>query len=271
MARNRHKAVFDYPWCIYCGGQTVATTVDHVPAIMMFDQRIRPKGLEFPSCAACNNGTRKSELVASLLSRVFPDATSSKDQAEVKQLFSSVNNNIPGLLEEMQVGRARAKFAAQRHGNPAGGFLDWNGPLVSAHLDAFAAKLGFAFHYYATGNPIPPGGGVVSAIHSNVDAVLGRIPSDVFDVLGDPQTLAQGAKNVGEQFRFASVRDENRNMSISFASFRESFSVTTYGAAVAEMLLVDGVMPAKLFQPGDLQKPVLGAEFPRISFNWIAR
>jgi hypothetical protein len=53
--RNRrvHAAVLDgCPWCVYCGGDVPATTVDHVPSIIMFAQRQRPKGLAFGSCEA---------------------------------------------------------------------------------------------------------------------------------------------------------------------------------------------------------------------------
>jgi hypothetical protein len=64
--RRAHDALLQaHPWCIYCGAP--ADSVEHMPPIIMFRGRQRPKGLEFPSCLACNNGTSHSDLVASLL------------------------------------------------------------------------------------------------------------------------------------------------------------------------------------------------------------
>jgi len=64
------------PGCIYCAGAAVATTIEHMPPISMFEGRQRPKGLEFPSCGKCNNGTGHSDLVAAMLARTWPDSKS---------------------------------------------------------------------------------------------------------------------------------------------------------------------------------------------------
>ena len=78
-----------------------ATTIDHVPPRIMFRDRYRPKGLEFPSCRSCNEVTKHCDLVAAMLGRVYPDAKTDKDREEFKKLLQSINNNIPGLLQEM--------------------------------------------------------------------------------------------------------------------------------------------------------------------------
>jgi hypothetical protein len=82
-----------------------------MPPVMMFRGKHRPKGLEFPSCKACNHGTSKSDLVASLLGRVWPDASTELEHKEFKKLLSAIRNNVPGLLEEMQIGKAGQKLA----------------------------------------------------------------------------------------------------------------------------------------------------------------
>ena len=64
------------PGCIYCAGAAIATTIEHMPPISLFEGRQRPKGLEFPACEACNNGTGHSDLVAAMLARTWPDAKS---------------------------------------------------------------------------------------------------------------------------------------------------------------------------------------------------
>jgi hypothetical protein len=73
--KRAHSAVLEAcPYCIYCGGEVPAVSIDHVPPRAMFRGRRRPKGLEFASCKNCNEGTGRADLVAALLSRVAPDA-----------------------------------------------------------------------------------------------------------------------------------------------------------------------------------------------------
>ena len=94
--RRAHAAVLDgCPWCIYCGGDTPATTVDHVPPIIMFAQRRRPKGLEFGSCEPCNGGTKHADLVAAMIGRSMPDSKMDADREEMKGIFSAVEITFP--------------------------------------------------------------------------------------------------------------------------------------------------------------------------------
>jgi len=60
-----------------------------MPPVMMFIRKQRPKGLEFPSCRKCNNGTSKSDLVASLVGRLSVDPSADVEAAEITKLFSS--------------------------------------------------------------------------------------------------------------------------------------------------------------------------------------
>ena len=110
----------------------------------MFRSRRRPKGLEFASCLSCNGGTRLADLVAALLCRVYPDSNGANEKEELERLLTSVKNNVPGLLQEMHIGRAGQKIARRRLPvSTDGGFLRTDGPLVSNHMQTFASKLGF--------------------------------------------------------------------------------------------------------------------------------
>lgn len=102
--KKAHSRVLETcPTCIYCGGVVPAASIDHVPPRAMFRGKRRPKGLEFASCKSCNEGSARADLVASLLSRVAPDARDEEETAELKKLLSGVSNNVPGLLEEMHL------------------------------------------------------------------------------------------------------------------------------------------------------------------------
>lgn len=63
---------------------------------MMFKAKQRPDGLVFPACDECNQGTSHSDLVASMLGRVYPDAADDADRADIQKTIQAVANNVPG-------------------------------------------------------------------------------------------------------------------------------------------------------------------------------
>jgi hypothetical protein len=133
-----HAAILaDGPGCIYCAGENVATTIEHMPPISLFEGGQRPKGLEFPACHRCNTATGHSDLVAAMLARSWPDANSEVQRKDVVKILAAVANNVPGVLQEMNIGRASEKFARKRYNlssevHP----LRADGPLLtSADLD----------------------------------------------------------------------------------------------------------------------------------------
>ena len=186
--------------CIYCAGTAVATTIEHMPPISIFDGRQRPKGLEFPACDACNSGTKHSDLVAAMLARCWPDAEPSSRQKDAKKYLSAVANNVPGVLQEMFIERGAEKLARKRHNIPADAHpFRMDGPLLTAHLETFAAKMGFALHYELT-------------------------------------ALRQGEKSVGSQFLYSHAAGESDHM-LYFASFNLSFAVGGITALDRSILL----------------------------------
>ena len=214
----------DNPGCIYCAGENIATTIEHMPPIMMFENRQRPKGLEFPACGPCNNSTGHSDLVAALLARVLPEAASDLQQRDLKKLLAAVSNNIPQVLIEMNIGRAGEKLARKHHNIPQDMHPFRVGPLLTAHLETFAAKLGFALHCELRGMPIPSSGGVKPMWFSNLQMLNGEIPEILFQMLPSPSTLRQGAKSAGTQFLYSYAEGESDHM-LYFASFNQSFAV----------------------------------------------
>ena len=136
--RRRHQHILEDSTCIYCGGVSPATTVEHMPPRVIFWRRDRPKGLEFPSCEQCNNGTRLSDQVAGLMSRIYPNSTNSEHGEEFRRLLRAIRNNCPGLLEEMEIGPGGQNLLRKRApADVEGGFLRI-GPLVHSHMQVFA-------------------------------------------------------------------------------------------------------------------------------------
>jgi hypothetical protein len=250
-----HAAILaDAPGCIYCAGENVATTIEHMPPISMFEGRQRLKGFEFPACQACNNNTGHSDLVAAMLSRLWPDAESEIQKRDVKKLVSAVSNNIPLLLTEMEVGRGGQKMARKHHNIPADThLLRVDGPLVTVHLETFAAKIGFALHYEMKGAPVPASGGVRPMWFSNLQALNGQIPEILFQMLPSPSTLRQGAKSAGTQFLYSYATGESNHM-LYFASFNQSFAVGGITALDRSIYLENRDDEFPIIRPGQFRR-----------------
>lgn len=257
---NRHRAqIFRKSggMCIYCGGAAAATTIDHMPPRSMFDRKDRPAGLEFAACEPCNKGASLADLVCALLGRIYPDAQEPEALKEVTSYLRAVRNNVPGLLEEMAVPAAREKHELGRLGlsRDQGGLLRIGGPIALRHLEVFGARLGMAMHFEQTGQILPPEGGVYVRIYANVEIAEGKIPEAVFDILPEPRTLAQGRKNVEQQFRYGVRATDDEKMTMSYASFRLSFASLSFASTDLRALRLADHLPADAvpFRPGALQ------------------
>jgi hypothetical protein len=147
------------PFCIYCGGTERATTIDHMPPRIMFRVSIGLANLNSrPATTAIS--AKATDQFAAYIGRLYPDPTTATDQDDVRKVLIGLKNNLPGVLQEMYVGRAGQKLASKRVRPPdSGGFLRLDGPLATKHLDIFGSKLGLAMHFEATGNALPRNGG----------------------------------------------------------------------------------------------------------------
>jgi hypothetical protein len=168
-------------------------------------------------------------MVASLLSRSYPDPVGDQELPEFRKLMLGVRNNIPGLLEEMKIGAGGQKLARisvpDNWSSAAGGFARVSGPLVSRYMWMFAAKLGLALHFESTGTPIPCSGALRPRWYSNVDHLRGEIPRELLDALPEPLTLRQGRKEVSDQFEYSCRVAPDLSFGLYFATFRNSFAV----------------------------------------------
>lgn len=254
--KRAHAAILEAcPDCIYCGGKRRANTIEHMPPRAMFLGKKRPKGLEFASCESCNAGTSHADLVASLIGRFWPDPPDEHTRKETRGLFTAVNNNIPGLLSEMSI-PDDAEQAAHRHRlglNAPGGFLRTNGPLVSAHMQTFAYKIGFALYYEVTKKIVPTGGAVAARWFSNAERMAGQYPPADYDFLLPRQTLRQGKFEVADQFGYQWRMTEDERSGIFVSEFRRSFAVVSFVTLDSNLLSdAETKHPIRACRPGDL-------------------
>jgi len=250
----RERLLATCPTCIFCGGNELATTVDHVPPRVMFNLRHRPKGMEFSACRPCNDGSRKAELVAGMLARMLPDPEPGMPQDEQRALIHSVNSNVPGLLEEMQPSkRQNVLFNSQRFLLPRGigGALNAGGPILNQAMMLFGAKLGMALFYHDLGRVLPSEGAVFVRWYSSYDAFTDQLPNEIIGLMGAPTSIQQGKWSVGEQFLFSRAIPIERTMAAHMVSFRQSFGILTFSADDHHQM--DSAPQDHVFRPGCLR------------------
>lgn len=193
------------PWCIYCPDP--ATTADHMPPTAMFTP-FRPNEMVFPSCLACNSGTRQSDQVASFFSTISLNDLTPDVLALFRRLLSGVSNNVPGFIDEIRMPAAAHKFALQRARlPPEAGILKVDGPIASYHMERFAAKLGFAMHYEKTLNRVGPAGGVAFRWYSNANIINDNVLEYAESRFWGPETLRQGRQHASDRFEYRWVTD----------------------------------------------------------------
>jgi hypothetical protein len=221
-----------------------------------FDQRQRPKGLEFPTCDGCNHRTRLTDLVAPLLGRVYPDSENDPNKKELKKLLAAVRNNVPGLLQEMMVdepGQTAARRTIPKM--PAGSaVLRANGPILTKHMITFGAKLGLAFHFEAHGAFLPQEGGVQSMYFTNVNAARDELPMQIINLLPRAQTLRQGRKDVLDQFSYSFRLTDEKRHSVFYAVFRQSFAIAAVTALDRSEFLMKNADKYPVVVPGDFRR-----------------
>jgi hypothetical protein len=218
-----------HPWCVYCGGSVPAEDVDHVPSKMMFRSKHRPKGLEVPSCRACNNGSSKFEVIANAFGRIGFGELPKIDRTEFLQLLGDAEANNPGFHDEIK-GWRLSPADAERLGLPLGsGTFATDGPIVAAAMARFAAKLGFALHWVETGGRIVPAGGAVLARwYTNNNKLEGTFPDRIFGILGPKTSLTQGKWTVEDRFSYSFGIADTKRMGMYFAAFQFSFSTLAF-------------------------------------------
>lgn len=194
--------------CIYC--TAAPTTIEHMPPLVLFLKRQRPKGLEFAACQECNNRTKGADAVAALFSRLSQRDTdpfwSSKDGIALRH---TVERDAPGVREEVfdkpedgpRWVRGRNGLLTQKI------IIEADSPRLKAYLDVFAAKLGMALYREHVGHPLPMEGGVQTIWYLNAGLSEEGAHAHL-SILPIPGELKQGSFTSREQFAYRYNCDE---------------------------------------------------------------
>jgi hypothetical protein len=225
-----------------------------MPPRMMFRMSQRPKGLEFPSCGPCNQGTSRLDVVAAFMARTFPGVTNDADAEEWDKVMGEVRRIAPDLLQEMWVPRDEMLTMLEDEGisDPKLAAFYAGGPILGAHMQAFAAKVGFALHYEATGTVVPMEGRVQVRWYTSGEMVGDRLPSDLLSSVGTPQIMQQGKVTSKEEFEYGWGKFiEKPEVRLYYAKVREAFTIAAFVVSTEESLPFS-VNHLATFSPGEL-------------------
>lgn len=250
--RDYNRLLKEYPMCAYCGGTSSADTVDHCPPISMFVKRDRPKGLETPSCNACNQGAKECENLVAFLGQMKFGQIGEAGVQHFSELCRHMMNNHPALVDALRPTIGQKRYI-ERLSNAVGddfGVLDLRQPIVSRNILLFGAKLAMSLHFHQRKEVLPPNGRIAVMFFSNQNVLEETVPHHLFDMLPDTKTLRQGQKEVGGQFLYSSGATTDSDATAHWASFGDALCFFMF----AGTRINSGSLPSDhIFRPGCLK------------------
>lgn len=211
QSRQRTEAFLAGKYCVFCGGTVPATTIEHAPPRVMFVQKLRPKGHEFPACNRCNNGTSQQDQVAALM------------------LFSTAETFFPGKFrrdfEKAALGVANNAAAAINYINTDAENEIWtntdapdqeilaipvNKRLFSQWLNPWAAKQACAMWYQQTGLILSEEQQILVSWKTNPLDVGDDFLAFITENLTNGFHLSQGKKSFEDQFFYNFAIDDSK-------------------------------------------------------------
>ncbi|POO54379.1 hypothetical protein CPJ18_02465 [Agrobacterium rosae] len=187
--------------CVYCNSKP--TTVEHMPPLMLFNNRIRPYGLTFPSCTECNNKTKGADAAASFISRIPKSGPGDFLYSQAGQkLLAAFRRDAPLAHHEFMLTPKRNVLLK----NSAGILLKsvemrLNGANFVRHMNVFSAKIAMALFYEHTGSALPDCGIVQAAWYTN-HGLSEEHAHAMLNILPGQGELKQGEFTVWDQFAY---------------------------------------------------------------------
>jgi hypothetical protein len=236
-------------YCCFCGGNEIATSVDHVPPRTCFVERAAPEGFEFPACDRCQGATRLDELAFGMFVRLSDPSDENYRSAEVQKIVQGIRNNLPHLspivgLSTIDRRRAlRAKGLTVPPGKtvaeiPMVGFP----PAIDAYIHRYARKLAAALYYKEKGNPIGLDfviwtGWTAATDKRQMEGYLQVAAMSPFRTVGTRINL-----NFGDRFGYKCDKADDNDLFTAVAQFGQGL--------VIAMLVADGESAIEIDEDG---------------------
>lgn len=239
------RVLTKHPNCIYCGGTVPACSIDHCPPTGIFDGRQRPRGLEFPACDDCHEGTRAIDQIVGVFSRVLVPADAAIDREEIGKHIRGLFNNHPEIALLLG-GKSRRPMVLE--GREVYEVSIDDPERIARIQEAFGARFALAMYHEQFGKPAPANARIAVRWYSNAELFAGQYPEEVVRAMGASHTLTAGKFSVDAQFRYWWAATSEQMFGV-FAVFRESFALM----AVVRTDADDDEHDESLWSPGFLK------------------
>ena len=241
-ATKRRKAILSKcPYCIFCGGNVPATTIEHCPPRSFFQNKQWPEGFEFPSCEDCNHGTSDDDLLVAMLGRLDPFTERGDLDGRHNGLMRAVSNQFPDLFTKLIPLTARdARNRNRKLGlSPAPGQTHLDVPVISVPVElhvavcTFGRKLAKAIYYLGSSEIFPANGCLILSWFSNEEIVkLGKY--QMLDIMkgigGVVPILVRSGKLLNDQFSFKISMSDDKDLFALQVLLGKSFGFVVFGS-----------------------------------------
>lgn len=220
-SRSRAEILSGEMRCVYCTAKP--DSVEHMPPRAIFGPGMRPSGLEFASCEACNFASRASDTAAAYLALIAPNHVVDKGELErAQKLLSTLARHAPRFIVEVFDPAKRELVWAKGRSNVFGQMrrLTLDGPVTTALVQAFGAKLGMALYREHVGIPLPVEGKVFVQHYFNAGLYREEVETTL-SILPMFGQLSQGRKQSGRVFNYRFNTDEKEILG-AFCAFNDN-------------------------------------------------
>ena len=240
------------PNCIFCGGNTPADTIDHIPPKVIFRNKQWPEDFEFSGCASCNNGSKSYDYLIGFMARFTDDKIHNEhDIEEMMRFMKSVSINYPNVVKAMNKMTTRDKriFSRETGVVPKFGETYADLPVVGVPeefniaMKVQAAKITKALHFKHTGMVVPINASIRFRWYTNVNVMRGDSPmvDEVMRMVQGSGPIKRNNTTLKDQFDYKYVIAPTNDVAIYTCVFGKSFgfiSFLTFDPDILEDMMV---------------------------------
>lgn len=232
---TRKKKVFlsKHQFCAFCGGENLATTIEHCPPRSLFRENVWPEHFEFPACHHCNNGSSATDLLVSILARMDPITPNRNPDNKFISQLSSANRRLKGLVPRMRLSATAARRVNNKYGiRPAPGctHLETGAvnlpPEFGEAVGTLARKLFKGLYYRDVGRIFPSSGSIMFHWFTNAE-LFSQGSYAAFDILSQiasvTSPIERSGKSLEDQFTYTLSVSGDGELTALQASFGYSF------------------------------------------------
>jgi hypothetical protein len=237
---QRLKRFFaEHPKCCFCAGERPATTEDHQPGRVFFQDREWPEGFSFPACEECNAISRESERLVAVL---VHGHSGDEDRTKYRKNLRSVSRDYPGEIRKLITTKREKRdiLKVKGLGRPRGAALE-DLPIIKMrkafwepHFRMLSRKLLLAFHYQCFARPLPRHGAIWYYIHTNADLAAGEYPAEILEIANRLTTPVRNRRMLHDQFLIRWNVVEDHSGAVFLTQLQKVLTITGITTEVPE-------------------------------------